>query len=117
MIMNDVVIFVSLESEAADWHGKWALLEASGVSPLEQDGVELPGAEVLITVLVKQRVNHVDHMSIQLLIIICHHYIAIDVCHHILNEKEKRKREICRQIDNYQPVNNDLYCKSVTLRD
>ena len=70
MIMNDVVIFVSLESEAADWHGEWALLEASGVSPLEQDGVELPGAEVLITVLVKQRVNHVDHMSIQLLIII-----------------------------------------------
>ena len=87
------------------------------MSPLEQDGVELPGAEVLITVLVKQRVNHVDHMSIQLLIIICHHYIAIDVCHHILNEKENRKREIYRQIDNYQPVKNELYCKSVSLRD
>ena len=68
MIMNDVVIFVSSKSEAADWHGEWALLEASGVSPLEQDGVELPGAEVLITVLVKQRVNHIDHMSAQLLI-------------------------------------------------
>ena len=63
----DVVILVSLESEAADWHGEGALLEASGVSPLEQDGVELPGAEILITVLVKQRVDHVDHMGVQLL--------------------------------------------------
>ena len=54
------------------------------MSPLEQDGVELPGAEVLITVLVKQRVNHIDHMSVQLLIIIyvikCHHhYMAIEM--------------------------------------
>ena len=72
----DVVIFVSLESEATDWHGEWALLEASGVSPLEQDGVELPGAEILITVLIKQRVDHVDHMGIKLLVILyvirCH---------------------------------------------
>ena len=58
------------------------------MSPLEQDGVELPGAEVLITVLVKECVDHIDHMGIQLLIIKyvirCHHYIAIDVCLHIL---------------------------------
>ena len=42
---------------------------------------------------------------------------AIPYMQRLLNEKEKRKREICRQIDDYQPVNNDLYCKSVSLRN
>ena len=42
---------------------------------------------------------------------------AIPHMQRLLNEKEKRKREICRQIDDYQPVNNGLICKSVSLRD
>ena len=42
---------------------------------------------------------------------------AIPHMQRLLNEKEKRKREICRQIDDYHPVNNDLYCKSVSLRN
>ena len=42
---------------------------------------------------------------------------AIPYMQRLLNVKEKRKREICRQIDSYQPVNNDLYCKSVSLRN
>ena len=42
---------------------------------------------------------------------------AIPYMQRLLNKKEKRKREICRQIDSYQPVNNDLYCKSVSLRN
>ena len=42
---------------------------------------------------------------------------AIPYMQRLLNVKEKRKREICRQIDSYQPVNNGLYCKSVSLRN
>ena len=40
-----------------------------------------------------------------------------DITFLTFKEKEKRKREICRQIDDYHPVNNDLYCKSVSLRN
>ena len=42
---------------------------------------------------------------------------AIPYMQRLLNAKEKRRREICRQIDDYQPVNNGLICKSVSLRD
>ena len=41
---------------------------------------------------------------------------AIPYMQRLLNKKEERKREICRQIDSYQPVNNGLFCKSVSLR-
>ena len=42
---------------------------------------------------------------------------AIPYMQRLLNEKERRKREISREITNYQPVNNGLYWKSVSLRD
>ena len=34
----------------------------------------------------------------------------------LLNEHERKKNDICRQISNFVPVNNGLYCKSVSLR-
>ena len=42
---------------------------------------------------------------------------AIPHMQRLLNEDNKKKRDICRQITNYKPVNNDFVCKSVSLRD
>ena len=41
---------------------------------------------------------------------------AIPYMQRLLNENEKKKNDICRQISNFVPVNNDLYCKSASLR-
>ena len=42
---------------------------------------------------------------------------AIPHMQRLLNEKEKRKKKICRKISNHQPVNNGVNCKSVSLRN
>ena len=42
---------------------------------------------------------------------------AIPYMQRLLNESERKKRDICRQIDSYKPVNNGSLCKSVSLRD
>ena len=42
---------------------------------------------------------------------------AIPHMQRLLNEDDKKKRDICRQISNYKPVNNDFVCKSVSLRN
>ena len=41
---------------------------------------------------------------------------AIPYMQRLLNEHEKKKNDICRQISNFNPVNNGLSCKSVSLR-
>ena len=42
---------------------------------------------------------------------------AIPYMQRLLNEHEEKKRDICRQIISYKPVNNGFCCKSVSLRD
>ena len=42
---------------------------------------------------------------------------AIPHMQRLLNKNEEKKRDICRQINNYKPVNNGFYCKSVSLRN
>ena len=42
---------------------------------------------------------------------------AIPYMQRLLNEDYKKKKDICRQITNYKPVNNDFVYKSVSLRD
>ena len=42
---------------------------------------------------------------------------AIPHMQRLLNEDIRKKRDICRQISNYKPVNNDFVCKSVSLRN
>ena len=34
----------------------------------------------------------------------------------LLNKHEREKKDICKQIDEFKPVNNGLFCKSVSLR-
>ena len=41
---------------------------------------------------------------------------AIPHMQRLLNEDDKKKRDICRQISNYKPVNNDFVCKSVSQK-
>ena len=41
---------------------------------------------------------------------------AIPYMQRLLNEHERKKKDICRQISNFNPVNNGLICKSVSLR-
>ena len=33
----------------------------------------------------------------------------------LLNKHEREKRDICKKIDEFKPVNNGLFCKSVSL--
>ena len=40
---------------------------------------------------------------------------AIPHMQRLLNEDNRKKRDICRQISNHKPVNNDFICKSVSL--
>ena len=41
---------------------------------------------------------------------------AIPHMQRLLNEDNRKQRDICRQISDYKPVNNDFVCKSVSLR-
>ena len=42
---------------------------------------------------------------------------AIPHMQRLLNEDARKRRDICRQISSYKPVNNDFVCKSVSLRN
>ena len=41
---------------------------------------------------------------------------AIPHIQRLLNEDNRKQRDICRQLSDYKPVNNDFVCKSVSLR-
>ena len=41
---------------------------------------------------------------------------AIPHMQRLLNEDIRKQRDICRQISDYKPVNNDSVCRSVSLR-
>ena len=41
---------------------------------------------------------------------------AIPYMQRLLNEDNKKKKDIHKQISDYKPVNNGLLCKSVSLR-
>ena len=40
---------------------------------------------------------------------------AISHMQRLLNKHEREKKDICKQIDEFKPVNNGLFCKSVSL--
>ena len=63
-----VIVRFSLELEVSNRHCQGSLLESPGVSPLEEDRIELSGAEVLITVLVQKSVDYIHDMRIKFLI-------------------------------------------------